>query len=237
MNDSDERYQDGLTREEILIGRVTDGEASSTDWRELESMAETDPAVLQRLAEAQRVHAELERAVEDRIAIAELVEARALRAATSSWSRFGRTMQRVGMIGGWAVAATLGVMWYAGPGPSNGSNVNGPVTSGSNPAVVRNGSSGRAGVVQPVNFEQYDPDVVFDGYLRSGVKSGQILGVMPMEMIEVQPTASGRQQVIVVRRIVERREVDALEKFEWQSDENGIPRLQPRRTGSGAGPM
>ena len=101
MNERHERNSNTPTREDILIGRITDGEASPNDWAEIESIAESDPGVWHRLASSQRTHARMESAVEDAIAIAELIDAPDMR-------RVGRpVIARIREYSGWALAAGL----------------------------------------------------------------------------------------------------------------------------------
>ncbi len=220
FNNDDNAFEDGLTREEILIGRVTDGEASPNDWAELQRLARQDAGVLERLAEAQRMHAALEQTVEDRIAICELIEARALHRESSG------VLMRIGTLGGWAAAAALGVMWWTGmqQGPQslqpNGSS---NVAQHGPPAGTVGGEEGEAQTI-PV-FDNYDPDTVYSGYLRSGMKHDRVVGVMPDKFINYRANDDGTFEVLIVRQIVERRQVNRLNQLDLQADELGNPFL------------
>ncbi|MGP1345378.1 MAG: hypothetical protein ACTS3F_01750 [Phycisphaerales bacterium] len=139
----------GALREEVLLGRVVDREASAGDWEELERMAGVDPGVWGRLARAERAHARLCAAVEDAIAMAECVElpgmgrdgGRRLGLAGGGGAGVGGAV-RGGVRGGarargwwwrsagWAVAACLGVVvaWQgvgAGGGDAGGGDGDG----------------------------------------------------------------------------------------------------------------
>ena len=216
MNDT---FHDGLTREEILIGRITDGEASANDWSELERLASTDAGVLRRLAEAQRIHAGLEQAVEDRIAICELIEARAF-----ARPRVG-FVDRIGTIGGWAAAAVLGViLWNVMNAPATTTNPSTPLVNNATQPSPEVGvpSTGDPGT-QYVGFDGYEPDEIFSGYLERGRHQNQVVGVMPDEVITVRTSANGQHEVIMVRRIVERRMFDNLQQMSPAYDETGRP--------------
>lgn len=111
----------GASREDVLIGRVVDGEASQQDFDELERLGSADPEVWRRLATAQRAHARLERAVEDRIALAELIELPRQR-----WLGGGGVIAKIGLAGGWLAAAALGVVVFT----QMGASPTAPVTTG-----------------------------------------------------------------------------------------------------------
>ncbi|MCA9311976.1 MAG: hypothetical protein KDA21_12265 [Phycisphaerales bacterium] len=215
-------FEDGLTREEILIGRVTDGEASPTDWAELQRLANADPGVLARLAEAQRSHAALEQAVEDRIAICELIEARAFT------QERGAVLGRIGIFTGWAAAAAFGVMWWTTMHTPTPQQPSGEGTLASNTV----GNTGRhVGTVGsdpsesgadtiPV-FENYDPDTVYAGYLDSGAAHNRVVGVMPNEVVSYRATEDGRYEVIFIKRVIERRVYSNLKQLDQRFDDVG----------------
>jgi hypothetical protein len=193
------------TREDILIGRVTDGEATPADWQELETLAIAEAGVWTRLAAAQRAHADLARAVDDELTVAELVHAPAHEAA-----RGGMTLvsQRWRAYSGWAAAAALALAWAG----ANGLNLRipGAAVPGTNAAGLF--TSG--------------PDDLFTQYLDKGKAQGSVLGELPKVMIETIPVADAKPgeanvEVVYVRRVLERAMVNNV--YRVSRDEHGNP--------------
>lgn len=203
MNEStnpfDLRYEP--TREDVLIGRVTDSEASPTDWSELDQIARTDPAVWQRLAQAQRAHARFERAVEDEIAIAELVEIpeppsviASFKSRWQSWS-------------GWAVAAAVVLAWLGARNMQLGPLQSAPQTAGLGLSLT--------------------PDAALQKYLDTGSSNGRVLHEMPLQVVESREDESGKQIIYYIRPILERAEVKELKVMRVLGDENGRESVVP----------
>lgn len=95
---------DDVTREEQLISRVVDGDASTADWTELELLAHADAAVWERLAGSLHTEARLRNAVDEALSIADEVE---LHGPPSTISRL-----RPWLAGsGWAAAAVMIISW------------------------------------------------------------------------------------------------------------------------------
>lgn len=195
-NQGPERYEP--TREDVLIGRVVDGEAGPGDWSELEHIARVDDTLWQRLAQAQRAHARLERAVEDEIAIAELIE---LPEQPSVVASFRGRMQSWG---GWAAAAAVGLAWLgAGKGPA-----------------MMTGSGGGTPAVATLS-----PDDALQSYLDSGRKADRVVREMPLQLIDSRDLGTGKgREVIFVRPIVERMVVSDLRMMRVIKDEAGRER-------------
>lgn len=189
------------TREDVLIGRVVDHEASSGDWESLERLAEKDAGVWERLGRAQRVHARLEREVEDEIAIAELIDLP--RREIAGYSLAGRFRQYAG----WAVAAVLAVAFVGSFGLHR--------QFGSIPP-----GAGQAATTIPVSFTS--PDEALQAYYRSGREKGLVLGEMPAVLIDARPIAGGNEkEVIFVRQIAERRILTDLSVLSVEVTEDG----------------
>lgn len=197
-------------REDILIGRVTDGEATPGDWRELETMAGADSGVWSRLANAQRAHADLARAVDDELTVAELVASPAHEA-----TRGGMTpvAMRWRAYTGWAAAAALSLAWAG----ANGLNVRAAGPGGAN----------SAGVV-PLSTDE-----LFSQYVNKGKQQGVVLDELPMVLVESRPATAtggvadpaGRVEVVFVRRTLERAVVNDL--YRVGRDEHGEPTPVP----------
>lgn len=204
-NNPAHRYEP--TREDVLVGRVVDGEATPSDWSELEHLAKGDGALWQRLAQAQRAHARLERAVEDEIVIAELVE---LPEPPSVLATF-RDRWRVW--GGWAVAAGLALAWLgAGRGPMlTGSPQVGTPTQG-------------AGLVSPVATT----DDYWNKYLETGRKEDRLVREMPTQVIDSRDLGPGKGlEFIVVKQIIERVPATDVRLTRVIVDEHGRQQLVP----------
>lgn len=200
-----------IDREDILVGRVVDGEASAEDWTELEHMGELDPSLWWRLARTQRDQATLGAGLHDAIAIAEAVElsSGAMRATHSfhlRWSSWS----------GWAAAAAIALVWAN--------------TRGFFPAP---GMSSNTAGLAPANLST---DEAFNQYLTNGMRQGRVLGELPTVMIDSQPSEDGtRQDITVLRRIIEVQRVHAA--FRVGMDEFGRVMLvpaQPERSEEGA---
>lgn len=202
----DNLHSDLPTREDVLIGRVVDGEASDTDWTDLERLARADADIWKRVAHAQRAHARLERAVEDAIAVAELVDIPVYRPARAFWGSMRSSL-------GWAVAAVLAIAFVGRfqqylPGSS------GPAQQ-----------AGLGSTLIPLNTAS--PDQAYDRYIRSGLADGRVVGEMEPVLIEARqvPNAAGTptHEVIVMRRVVERFSGENLPVYTIRMNEHGIP--------------
>lgn len=191
------------TREDILIGRVVDGEATPSDWGELEHMSKADAGLWQRLAQSQRAHARLERAVEDEIAVSELVE---LPEPVSVIASFRSRWQ---LWGGWAVAAALALAWLG---------------AGSGPAMFRGSqSSGSGEKAQIVGAGSLDE--ILNQYVTKGRESDRVVNVMPLQLLKTNQLAKGEgTEVLFVRPIVERVIVTDFRPVSVMMDEAGQAR-------------
>lgn len=172
-------------REEVLISRVVDAEATGADWAELDAFAQSDPGVWARLAEAQRAQNALQRAVDDALTVAELVDLPDPRAEFErSWS------DRVRVWGGWLAAAVIVLAWA-------GNFAQG--TRQSAPSASNAGIGSTNGLT---------PDQLLQMYLTQGREGGRVVGEMPMVMLESTRTPEGRAEITFVRPLVERMIVD-----------------------------
>lgn len=203
--------------EEVLIARVTDGEATNRDWAEVERLAEQDPLLWRRLAEAQRSHALLSRAVEDQIAVAELIEAPAgVRTGVLA------TIGRVREYSGWAIAAMLALIfvgarlgWLGAMGLGSGSQQAGFITV-------------------PVADTTMTPDDAWAAYIDKGTQTGQVLGEMPAMVVEARPIHSEggtTYEVVVVKRVITVERVTDPTMLRVQRNDAGDAVLIPNGSG------
>ncbi|MFM9957467.1 MAG: hypothetical protein ACKVZJ_05295 [Phycisphaerales bacterium] len=200
---SPERYDP--SREDILVGRVVDSEAGPADWAELELIAKSDPALWQRLAQAQRAHARLERAVEDEIAVAELVELPPPISVVASFRSRWQTW------GGWAVAAAIALVWLG---------------AGNGPAFVRGnlpGSQPGANIGNTAGLlTNAAPEELLQGYLDRGRQNNLVLSQGPLQLINARELGPGQgKEVIYIRPIVERMIVTDFRALRVTQDETG----------------
>lgn len=198
------------SREDVLICRVTDGEATPADWAELESLARADPAVWQRLAASQQAHARFEHAVEDEIAICELVEAPDRRVLAR-----GAFAARVREYSGWLAAAAVAVAWLGinrAPAPNLG-------------PIAQPGDSMTAGYSGSQPLLDVPADQLLEQYKRSGMASGTFLTELPLQFVESRASAdnTGEQEVIYIRPMLERVRAKDVNVVNYKKDENGVP--------------
>lgn len=194
------------TREDVLIGRVVDGEASTSDWDALDVLARADASVWERLGRAQRTHARLEREVEDAIAIAELIDAPSRRVAGG-----GSLVLRVRQYGGWAAAAAVALSWAAFQGPG-----------------VHGRSGGNQAGLGQIPIATLTPDQALEQYVSTGVAQGRVLGEMQPMLVDARDLGEGKgKEVWYVRPILERRTVTDLNVLSVEMDEHGTARYVP----------
>jgi len=205
-NPNEHAEQPEPTREDVIVGRIVDGEASPSDWQDLDRIAERDPAVWQRLARAQRAHARLERAVEDGIAVAEFVEL-PLREHHAMFD----FVTRVRAYGGWAVAAVLALALLGSYSPLQ-RNLNGP-------------GSVTAGYTL---LDQATTDQAYQRYVNAGRDSGRVVDTLPSVLIEAGGLGTPEGgDVLIVRRIVERMPAKDMAFFTVEPNEFSEPTFVP----------
>lgn len=197
------------TREDVLIGRVVDHEATPTDWAQLDELASEDPGLWSRLGRAQRAHAGLRIAVEDAITEAELIDIPSGHLHTGG--RVPR-WKRVVSGAGWAIAATLALLLL-------------------NPLVTMNTPSNSAGILtagMPRLLSQASAEEAFTQYVASGLADGRVVSEMPALVLEQNLLPDGQgTEVFVVRRVVERLNLPSVTNFAQFPDEHGTLRLTP----------
>lgn len=176
---------------DMLISRVVDDQASDADWAQLRRLGEHDAGVWRELAEAQHEHAELCRAVESAIAVADDIDAPV---EAGVRRRFAQRIRVVATWGGWAVAATLVLAW-----------VSTPADSGVPRAALLN----------------LTPDQAIQRYLDEGRRTGQVIEEIPQRiLIETRPEVNGDGlEVIFLRQFIERTHVRTL--YRPRQDEFG----------------
>lgn len=194
-------------REDILIGRVIDGESSASDWSQLEAMASADPGVWQRLAEAQRAHAQLSKAIEDRLAVVELVGIPDPEPVPLPWVA---VFQRWG---GWALAAMLCFAWVFSQQL--------PVQQ--RPSQTHSGFG--SGAVQPVFVRNTTPEDAWSDYIETARLANHLVSELPPMLVQAHRLPSGAHQVFYVRRSLEQATLTDIAELRVSEDEQGTPLL------------
>lgn len=220
-----------LSRRDLLVSRVVDGEASDAEWAEFRAMADTefpgaDRCAWRDLAESQRTHAVLSAAFGPAVAAAEHVDLPP-RSVAMRVDRHGGTspvVLRLGAYGGWlAAAAAVLAIWF----------------NGRLPDLVRpqRPDAGQTGAPLAANlFHLNSPEDALEAYKTLGGRDGTVLGEMPDRvMVQSSPLSQGQGfEVIYIRQIIERRRVPDL--YRAAVDEGGNAVLMPVRITVPGGP-
>ena len=174
-----------VNRVDILINRIVDREASDADWAEVESLALQDGVLWKRLAEAQREHAVLCAGVEDALAVVDAVDLPRVNADAAH-----HFTMRWRVWGGWAVAATLALVWAT--------------TRGLLPTPGQPG--GQTAGLTPVNLTT---EQAFDEYMARGFEEGRILAELPTVMVNARRAEDDPQatDITMMRRVIELKRV------------------------------
>lgn len=207
-------------RDDQIISRVIDGDASQRDWNALESIAARDPAVWRRLALALRDHAGFVRAVNASVRAADAVEAPVTLAGAVPAAGAGpHRTRRLGTWAGWAAAAVVALAW--------GSTFLRP------PGVTTLGE--HAGFAEAIRSAPA-ADLIA-AYLDRGRAEDRVIGELPERvLLDSRPAESGDgYELLYLRQILERVTVPDLYEYTAQ-DEAGRPMLTPVRAEQGRGP-
>jgi hypothetical protein len=208
-------------RDQLLMSRVVDGDATTEQWDELTALADRDPSIWRRLAATLRDHASFARAINTHVAVAETVplpsEAEARRASVTVEPHV-TPFAHVSRWSGWAVAAVIGIAWLS---------------------WIFNAADSGLGRVReaPVNYAGLPAADLLEAYLDRGKQEQRVIGEVPDRiLIDTRPSGSGQgYELVFLRQIMERAVVPDLYQFGGQ-DERGQPilvRYQERPQGRG----
>lgn len=193
---------DPITQEQRLIARIVDGEANDADWSAFRALAEPEPGLWRRLAEAQRDQDLLCTAIEDRLDVAEDVEIPVRMADAAGAFSF-----RLRAWSGWAAAAVVALAWIG--------------VSGAAPRLFDSGSGQSAGMGATLSTRQ-----ALEQYLDVAGREGRIVRELPQIMVETRAVGDGGGvEVLYVRQFLERAVVDQM--YEVSFDELGNPQPIP----------
>lgn len=207
-------------REDILISRAIDGDATAAEWDELTALAEADPAVWRNLGVGLREHGAFARAINAGVAVADRIEMPEPAAATRPVSMIELrrpvrrpVLTRIGGWSGWAIAAVLTLAWVTGvlnivhnrPGFRTGTP-----TAGNNNAQIVGASASD----------------LLAAYLDKGRQEQSVIAEVPERiLLETRPADTGHgYELVYLRQILERTVVPDLYKFHSR-DEMGRPTL------------
>ena len=195
---------------DTLISQTIDGDITDPQWRQFVTIAEAEPRLWRRLAEAQRDQGALSRAMDGSI---ELAGAVALPSTQQVWEHKFREeransnpLRRVASWGGWAVAALVAIVAAA-------------QLNSMNPAQLQ---SQNAVVGQPIVTAAQ----ALQDYLTKGAESGDVLGEVPTKvLVRTSPVEGGHgYEVVFIRQIMERTIVPDLYQVNGEN-EAGQPAL------------
>jgi hypothetical protein len=195
----------------MLISRVIEDGASDGEWSEWVSLAECDTKLWRQLAEAQRDHSALERAMDGATAAADttvLPSPLVVRRADDHPRR--ARLNQLSAWSGWAVAALVALaastrLSTLHPAPST------PLASPSQEASIL-----------PVR----STSDLFQAYLDKGRETGEVVGEVPGKLlIESRPIPAGQGfEIVFIRQVMERTVVPELYQVNGQN-ELGQPTL------------
>jgi hypothetical protein len=208
-------------RDQLLMSRVVDGDATTEHWDELTALAARDASVWRRLAETLRDHSSFARAVNTHVAVAETVpipSEQEARRASVTVEPHTAPFAHVSRWSGWAVAAVVGIAWLSW--------------------IFNVAGTGR--VVEPqgqVNVAGLPAADLLQAYLDRGKQEDRVIGEVPDRiLVETRPAVSGQgYELVYLRQIMERAVVPDLYQFQGQ-DERGQPilvRYEERPRGRG----
>jgi len=187
-----------IDHEDILISKAADGAASPEEWDEIRRLGELDATLWDRLAAESRTSALLAHAVEDATSVADEVEIDVSRARTAAHMRF-----RLRVWSGWAAAAVLAVAWLGNAVAGDG-------------ALFGGATAGFTGVSSA--------DQALERYRALGTAEGRFVEELPMVMVNTQTDPeTGRTEVLYLRRILERAEINAMYTAAQEEDGSLTP--------------
>jgi hypothetical protein len=207
-------------RDQLLMSRVVDGDATTDEWDELTVLAERDPDVWAQLAHTLRDNAGFARAVNAEVAAADAVPLPSPERARAAMTIEPRVdpFAHVSRWSGWAVAALVGIAWLAW--------------------IFNAGDAARRPEPPATGSLAGLPAAdLLQAYLDRGRQEELVVGEVPDRiLIDTRPTeTSGGYEVLYLRQIIERRVVPDLYRVQGQ-DERGQPilvRFEGRPAGRG----
>jgi hypothetical protein len=225
-NLSGSEMQDGPDRD-VLITRIIDQRAASSDWAAIEQLAASDKTLWREVALAQRDAALLTVAVGRAVAVADNVDLDSVAdhpLVASSQAPIPFEQPRVirpAAWMGWATAAALALAWFAGFQPG-----------GSQPVV---GNTAGLVPMQLGGTVVTTPTEALDAYRKLGQEQGRVVGEVPAKiLVKSTPVDEGRggYDVVYIRQIIERARVSDPVRFTQDEAGNTKPAVVPLKENS-----
>jgi hypothetical protein len=195
-------------REELLISRVIDGDATTAEWDELHELARSRPAVWHELAETLRDHKAFARGMEAAVGIADAIDMPPVKAATivepSPLARIGRSSF---LWTGWAIAAAVALTWILG--------LYQPIPRTSTPLQPS---------VQQAGLQMTAAEAL-QNYLDLGREEGHVVGMPERVLVDQRPAPDGEGvELLYMQPILIREHVPEAYRV-GPRDELGRPSL------------
>jgi len=160
-------------REDLLICRVIDGDASPDEWAELQRLAGRDPAVWRTLADTLREHHAFARAVTAEVAVADDVPLPPAGRGSTTITTRPSPIARIGRWSGWVLAAVVTLAWVSGWIPT-------PAPRGST-----------TGITPIANTQPTTADDALQQYLELGRREGRVIGLPERVLVDRRPAPDG----------------------------------------------
>ena len=206
---------------DLLISRVIDGRASTSDWDRFRALAAREPEIWCELAETQQQYEAVRGELAGVLAIADGVD------LPGGPIDDTHTRQRLGMVGkwgGWGIAAALLLAWSMGSPMFS--------TPGNSSSATQTAGLPVAGL-GGIGLSDAAPEQAFEQYMSAGQRSGQVIAEMPEQVVvETTPMPDGSIEVLYLRQVIERRVIDQAYKQVHDDAGNTIAvpvRFEPRR--------
>ena len=199
---------DGTSETEVLLTRIVDGEAATTERERFERLAAVEPSLWRRLALKHQDASMLLAHVEPTLNAAERIELPDLDLSSANRTSWWMAAS------GWAALITLAITWAVSNQMRGGDH---PATNGI-PADTR-------------GINSLAPEEHLQQYLRAPF----VLGEMQPTLLQVEPLPDGRYAMSYVRRIVEVSMFDSPEDVPASDEHGNLPSsphasAQPRST-------
>ena len=193
--------------EQLLVSRVIEPDATTTEWDELTAAAEADPSLWRQTVQTLRDHHAMTRAVNASIVIADDVSTTPRtsrlehRPAVDAAPSERRQLLRWS---GWAVAALVALAWVSGL--SN---------------VRSNGTMNASFVPSTLTAAEH-----LENYYTQGRREGRVFDEVPEKiLVQTRPSPTGDGvEIIFIRQILERTTLPGLYHYQGE-DETGRPTL------------
>ncbi len=201
--------KDDVERDELLISRVVDNDATTADWAELELLAQRDADVWRRLAGAIKSEAVVRVVLAQEVSVADGVDLPLEEPIPAPLSPVSKSLvARWNSAVGWAAAILFAVLWIVGVGQQSKLASN-PVAPGHNDMPA-----------------ELSADDALIQYFDAGMREGRLVGELPRLVVETRPLPDQEAvEIVYLRRLLERRTVD--EFYDIDHTETGMPVATP----------